>query len=144
MTTLVIGKGEYTVGRITHTLSPTHWMIKDQVPIQKLISDEEFQILSDKKHKVDFAVWKYVNMKEKWIGIIRVQGYDHTSGKKGHQHERKSKKDVIQKTLLESQGLWVVDILFNECPNIFKERYNWDAIIEFCEMFKLAKVSLTD
>lgn len=142
--TQVIGCGEEIVGRIVHALIPTYWTVKAQVPIQQLINREEFEILADKKHKVDFAVWEYIHMEEKWIGIIRVQGYDHTSGKKGHRHERKAQKDVIQKALLESQSLWVVDILYNECPNIFKERYNWDAIIEFCQMFKLAKVSLMD
>ena len=144
-----IGAGERTVETIAKMLFPQKWNLETQVHIRHLIKKQDFELLAveHNKHKTDFAInLTHKNLKglskDKYIGVIRVQGHDHTSGKSGHQHEHKSKKDSIQKELFQKNKLWVVDILFTECPNIFKEQLNCDSIIEFCEMMKMAGVKL--
>jgi len=145
----VIGAGEDTVNTMLVKLAPKQWDIQRQVSIKKLIKKEDFEFLDGvhQKHKVDFAISIDAkrgtpDFEEQYIGVIRVQGWDHTSGKKGIAHEQKSNKDKIQKKLFENNKLWVVDILFQECPNIFKERFNCDSVIEFCNMMKMAGVPL--
>ena len=125
-------------------LFPQKWNLESQIHIRHLIKKKDFEFLDEvhQKHKVDFAInltQKSLKgcVSDKYIGVIRVQGWDHTSGKKGIAHGQKSNKDTIQKKLFEDNKLWVVDILFNECPNIFKEKYNFESIREFCEMVKM-------
>jgi len=144
-----IGAGEDLVNTILVKIAPKHWDIQRQVSIKKLIKKEDFEFLDGihQKHKVDFAISIDAkrgtpDFEEQFIGVIRVQGWDHTSGKKGIAHGQKSNKDTIQKKLFEDNELWVVDILFNECPNIFEERLNWDSVIEFCNMMKMVDVPL--
>lgn len=137
----IIGVGEDTVYEIAKRLFSDPYEVKRQVPIHILLqyNQDEFRALSleYKKHKADIVIYNrwYFN----YEGVIRVQGHDHTSGKKGISHEQKSLKDKNLKKIFENSEMWVCDILFVECPNIFKERLNWDSIFEFCNMMKMIK-----
>lgn len=145
----VIGAGEATVIKILEKILPSDYHIKTQVHIEKLIRKKDFELLDEEfnKHKVDVVIyyWKPYGrgyVKETPLVVVPVQGYDHTSGKTGMKHWQKSGKDKIYFKLFKDAKLKIVPILFNECPNIFKERYNIEAVGELCTMFKMAKVKL--
>lgn len=126
-----IGDGEDTTLAILKIFFPTA-EFERQIPIGNYVSSEIYDLYDPvyKKASIDIGMW--------YMGhnfAIRVQGDDHTG-------DIKARKDRIQKKDIEDTGADIVDIFFRECPNIFKERLNWDSVIEFCNMFKLAKMKL--
>ena len=127
----IIGDGEDTTFNLLKLFYPTAEFDR-QLPIENFVTSDIFEFYNDiyKKATIDIGMW--------YMGhnfVIRVQG-------KNHKGDIIATKDRIQKKDMEDNGNDVIDILFQECPNIFKERLNWDSIIEFCNIMKMAGVPL--
>jgi len=127
----IIGDGEDTTLTILKMFFPSAEFDR-QISIGNYVNSDVYDLYDPvyKKASIDIGMW--------YMGhnfAIRVQGDDHTG-------DIKARKDRIQKKDIEDGGADVIDILFRECPNIFKERFNWDSIIEVCNMLKMAKIPL--
>ena len=127
----LIGDGEDTTLRLLEMFFPTA-EIGRQLPIGNFVNSDVWNLYDKvyKKATIDIAMW--------YMGHnfpVRVQGKNHTG-------DIISQKDRIQKKDMEDNGNDVIDILFNECPNIFKEQLNWDSVIEFGNMMKMWGVPL--
>lgn len=109
--------------------------IYSQVPLEWLVSPEDFNLLSDahKKGSLDLVL---VTPQRKIA--IRVQGNGHGQGLKGL---GKSKHDQIQRKLIQKSND-LVDILKIECKEIFKDRLNDKSIQELIDSFKTSKVDI--
>ena len=138
----IIGVGEDTTYKIATLLMPSKYHVGRQALLSVLIGSDNANFLDVeyRKHKIDIVI--YDREISNFVGVIRIQGKDHTSGKKGISHQQKSLKDKNLKKIFKDNNLWICDILFTECPNIFKEQLNWDSVIEFCNMMKMAGVKL--
>ena len=107
--------------------------IYKQVPLEWLIHEHDYNLLSDAHKKGSVDIVLVVNQTKI---AIRVQGKGHGQGLKGI---GKAKHDTVQANLLKKYcGL--VDIHLRECPNIFKERVTQIAIEEVKGSFKTANV----
>lgn len=106
-----------------------------QIPIQWIIPQKEFDELSQahKNGSIDIFIL-YCNKKI----AIRVQGQNHGIGLRGI---GKSKHDQVQKQILEKY-CQVVDVIYTECKEIFKNRTNEKAVNELINSFKTANVDI--
>ena len=107
-----------------------------QIPIQWIIPQKEFDELSQahKNGSIDLFIL-YCNNKI----AIRVQGQNHGMGLKGI---GKAQHDKVQKSILENNGCKVVDILYSECKELFKNRTNNKAIKELTDSFKTNNIEI--
>lgn len=140
-----IGAGEKTVLRILGVFFPlqekmkTSWPepgIYDQVQVEKLIPKCVFEGLSEphKKGTIDLVVITHKGYKF----LVRVQGKGHGSGQKGL---GKAKHDSVQKRFLEIKSKQiVVDVNLWECPQVFKERFNFVSIWEVSNALKTSGI----
>ena len=127
----IIGNGEDTTLEILRIFFPTA-EFERQLKIGNFVKSNVWELYDEvyKKATIDIGMW--------YMGHnfpVRVQG-------KNHKGDIIAQKDRIQKKDMEDNGNDVIDILFTECPNIFKEQLNWDSIIEFCNMMKMGKIIL--
>lgn len=104
-----------------------------QVPIWKLIPQDQFDLLSEPHQKGSIDIFLLFNQKKV---AVRVQGPGHGEFLKGL---GKAKHDDVQENLLKNY-CEVVNIEKNECKNVFKERINEEAKNEIISSFKTAKV----
>lgn len=106
-----------------------------QVPIQWIIDQDEYETLSQPHKNGSIDIFIKVNQ----IKVaIRVQGINHGIGLKGI---GKAQHDQIQKTILQKY-CQVVDIHYNECKELFKDRVNGKAEKELINSFITAKVEM--
>lgn len=141
----LIGKGEEAsfqiLRNITHlkyrTLKqfPLYDGIYRQVPIEWIISQEEFDNLSQPHQNGSIDL--FIKLGQRKVAV-RVQGRNHGEGLKGI---GKAQHDKVQKQIL-SKYCEVVDIHFQECKELFKERVNEIAVKELTDSFATAKVPI--
>ena len=141
----LIGKGEEAsfqiLLQITHlkyrTLKqfPLYDGIYKQVPIEWIISQEEFDTLSQPHQNGSMDL--FIKLGQRKVAI-RVQGKNHGEGLKGI---GKAQHDKVQKQILQKY-CEVVDIHFQECKELFKDRVNDKAVKELEDSFLTAKVPI--
>ena len=141
----LIGKGEESSFQIllhlTHlkyrTLKqfPLYDGIYRQVPIEWLIPQEEYDSLSQ-PHK-NGSIYLFIKLGQRRVAI-RVQGRNHGEGLKGI---GKAQHDKVQKQILQKY-CEVVDIHFQECKELFKDRINEKSENELVNSFLTAKVPI--
>lgn len=141
----LVGAGELAsfeiLKNITHlkyrTLKqfPLYDGIYKQVPIEWIVSQEEYDSLSQ-PHQ-NGSVDLFIKLGQRRVSI-RVQGRNHGEGLKGL---GKAKHDQVQKTMLQKY-CEVVDIHFQECKELFKDRVNEKATKELETSFLTARVSI--
>ena len=106
-----------------------------QVPIEWIIPQEEYDILSQ-AHK-NGSMDLFIKLGQRKVAI-RVQGRNHGEGLKGI---GKAQHDKVQKQILQKY-CEVVDIHFQECKELFKDRVNEKAVKELQNSFLTAKVPI--
>lgn len=109
--------------------------IYKQVPIEWILHKHDFQMLSEPHQKGSVDLFLILDQKRI---AVRVQGKGHGSGLKGL---GKAKHDKVQFSILKKY-CDVVDILIQECPNIFKERITTNAENEVISSFKTSNVMI--
>ena len=109
--------------------------IYKQVPLQWIIPKNEFARLSQAHQKGSIDLFLIANQRKI---AIRVQGKGHGQGLKGL---GKAKHDKVQENLIK-QKCDLVDILIQECKNVFKERVTNESINEIINSFKTARVMI--
>ena len=109
-----IGSGEDTCFDILTELYPSA-SIKRQVKFYTLMSDEFKDTLGERQMKetLDIVIFEASGDKI----VVRVQD-------RHHKGKRTDDVDIIQKQMLEWNKCKVVDVWYNECPNIFLEEKN--------------------
>ena len=141
----LIGKGELAsfeiLKHITHlkprTLKqfPLYDGIYKQVPIEWIISQEEYDTLSQPHQNGSMDL--FIKLGQRRVAI-RVQGKNHGEGLKGL---GKAQHDKVQKQILQKY-CEVVDIHFQECKELFKDRINEKSQKELVTSFLTARVSI--
>ena len=106
-----------------------------QVPIDWIISQEEYDTLSQ-SHK-NGSIDIFIKLGQRKVAI-RVQGRNHGERLKGL---GKAQHDSVQKTIL-SKYCEVVDIHFQECKELFKDRINEKSQKELVTSFLTARVPI--
>lgn len=106
-----------------------------QVPIEWILHKHDFQMLSEAHQKGSLDLFLILDQKRI---AVRVQGKGHGNGLKGL---GKAKHDKVQAELIKKYCN-LVDILIQECPNIFKERVTNNAEKEIISSFKTANVMI--
>lgn len=144
----IIGRGEDAAVKILHNLTELpiiqKWNklnpiagIYRQVPLVDVIDLE--------KINYDLASWHYQHKIDIFILTstrriaIRVQ---HQSGRGSHKGPIKSKRDGVQAWFFQVSNIEMVDLLQNECKNLFKEKTDDDATNEVVESFNKFRVPL--
>lgn len=107
--------------------------IYKQVPLEWIIHKHDFNLLSDAHKKGSIDLFLINNGKKI---AVRVQGKGHGIGLKGL---GKAKHDKVQQNIIKKY-VELVDILFIECPNVFKERVSENAVNEIISSFKTSNV----
>jgi hypothetical protein len=94
---------------------------KIQYPLSKLMSDDFKDTLSERQRKetLDIVIFR---PEQKTI-VVRVQD-------KHHKGLRISSIDLIQKQMLEWNNCVVVDLWWEECPNLWEDEVNEKSIEE--------------
>ena len=142
----IIGRGEDAAVQILHNI--TELPIKEkwnrnnpepgiyrQVPLMDVIDHDkiDYNLASwHQKHKIDI----FIITSTRRI-VIRVQ---HQSGKGSHKGAIKSKRDGVQEWMIKQSKIEVVDLLQNECKNLFKEKTDESATNEIVESFNTFRV----
>lgn len=139
-----LGKGESATYNILKHLTllkprslkefPKNGIYK-QVPLEWIISKHDFNILSQAHQKGSIDLFLILN--QKYVAV-RVQGNGHGNFLKGL---GKSKHDKVQADLIKKYCS-LVDVLIQECPNVFKERVTNNAVNEIINSFKTANVMI--
>ena len=125
----IIGRGEKTAKKILQFIYPK-CHVHIQVPIWHLqrtfCPDYELKLSEEnRKRTLDlFVIGKDVKI------VFRVQDQGTHSG------DLKSKIDSVQKGHLEDFGLQVVDLLEQECKELFKDRLNPQSVYEIVRTIK--------
>ena len=114
---------------------PIYDGIYRQIPIQWIISQSEYDGLSQ-PHK-NGSVDIFIKLNQRKV-CIRIQGKGHGSGLKGI---GKAQHDKVQKQILEKY-CQVVDVNYNECKELFKDRLNEKSIKELVTSFLTARVEI--
>lgn len=117
--------------------------IYKQVPLQWVIHKHDFEMLSKEHQQGSIDLFLILNQKRV---AVRVQGLGHGQGAKHHGRYSlkgigKAKHDKVQELLIKKYCS-LVDILFRECPNVFKERVTNDATNEIINSFKTSNVMI--
>tara|TARA_R110002020_G_scaffold458977_5_gene676872 strand:+ start:88 stop:495 length:408 start_codon:yes stop_codon:yes gene_type:complete len=125
-----IGSGEDTCFDILTELYPSA-SIKRQVKFSSLMSDDFKDTLGDRqlKETLDIVVFEANGGKI----VIRVQD-------RHHKGQRTDHVDIIQKQMLEWNSCKVVDIWYNDCPNIFLEENTKESRQELISCLKDSKL----
>jgi len=112
--TVIIGKGEKTALEVLKEIYEEDVEYKTQVQFKDLMSYDFSEDLSERQQKetVDIVLFSGFNPV-----CVRVQGGDHTG-------ILKSARDTVQKQMLEWCNCVVVDLWFQDCPELFKEKLN--------------------
>lgn len=139
-----IGIGEYATYSILKHLTllkprslkefPRNGIYK-QVPLQWIISKSDFEDLSQAHKKGSIDLFLIANQRKI---AVRIQGKGHGQGLKGL---GKAKHDKVQENLIKNH-CELVDILIQECKNVFKERVTNEAVNEIISSFKTANVMI--
>lgn len=138
-----IGTGEDTTYKIAKLLFP-NWHYYRQTPLPGLISarmPQDYPELSLRqlKETIDIVITDGKGDGDIFAArIIAIRVQD-----KHHKGEITARNDRHQLEILKDAKIEVIDILWNECLQIFRERYNCKSVIEFLEMMKMGKVKLT-
>lgn len=109
--------------------------IYKQVPLEWVIHRHDFKMLSEAHQKGSIDLFLILNQKRI---AVRVQGNGHGNFLKGL---GKAKHDKVQADLIRKYCN-LVDVLIQECPNVFKERVTNNAINEIINSFKTANVMI--
>lgn len=123
-----VGKGEVSAFKILKQLFPQA-EIEKQIKLTNYLDTDQIKELSKHqlKESIDIGMWVYGHNY-----AIRVQD-------KSHKGRIKARWDRLEKKLLEQNGVTVVDIVWNEAKELFKERVNKKSIQEVIDAFKTAK-----
>lgn len=116
-----------------------------QIPITYILGPDDLTDLSEAHKKGSIDIFIKPNGVRNWIAV-RIQGKGHGSGDKHHgkfslKGPGKAQHDKVQKRILEKY-CQVVDVKFEECPVLFKERVNETSIQEIKDSFKTARVEI--
>lgn len=130
-----IGAGENTAFKILQELFPKYTILT-QYPLRKLIPRNQLKYLSKRQNKetLDLVLIDSLLHKKNVI-IVRVQD-------RHHKGDITARNDGIQKDLLKSLKYEVVDLLWNEHEEIFKEQYNEKSINEVKDALQRSQIKL--
>jgi len=122
-----IGRAERPALEILRWMFPT-WMFFTQVSIRQLCSRLAPENYIELNHRhlnssVDIMMVKGRNIKTCKKIAIRIQDEHHT-------HEKMSKIDEVQKTILNDFKIQVIDVPEHSCRNLFKDRVNYKSVNE--------------
>ena len=122
-----IGRGERPALEILRWMFPT-WAFFIQVSVRKLcnmLAPENYIELNHRhlNSSVDIMMVKGRNIKTCKKIAVRIQDNHHT-------HEKMSKIDEVQKTILNDFKISVVDVPEHSCRNLFKDRVNYKSVNE--------------
>lgn len=106
-----------------------------QVPIQWLLPQSEFDMLSQ-PHK-NGSIDIFIKLNQRKV-CVRIQGKGHGSGLKGL---GKVQHDKVQKEILKKY-CEVVDVNYNECKELFKDRLTEKSAKELVTSFLTARVGI--
>jgi len=104
------------------------WVFFIQVSIRKLnnmLAPENYIELNHRhlNSSIDIMMVKGRNIKTGKKIAVRIQDDHHT-------HEKMSKIDEVQKTILNDFKIQVVDVPEHSCRNLFKDRVNYKSVNE--------------
>jgi len=116
----MIGRGEVVAKKILRDMFPEAEILT-QVPLYKLLTNDWRLELSERQQKETIDI--VVKRKFRKVLCVRIQDKHHFS-------ERFYRIDATQRHLLEESHCEVVDIPENECPYLFKDRYNSKSMSE--------------
>jgi len=122
-----IGRGERPALEILRWMFPT-WVFFIQVSIRKLnnmLAPENYIELNHRhmNSSIDIMMVKGRNIKTGKKIAVRIQDDHHT-------HEKMSKIDEVQKTILNDFKIQVVDVPEHSCRNLFKDRVDYKSVNE--------------
>lgn len=106
-----------------------------QIPIQYLLNSDDLTDLSEAHKKGSIDICMKIN---DMIIAVRIQGKGHGEGLKGI---GKARHDKVQKRII-SKYCQVVDILHQECIELFKENVNETSVKEIRDAFITAGVDI--
>lgn len=125
----MIGRGEKTVKKILEILFPNAY-VGDQVKLSTLVPVSKYW--RQEKESADLALWRTMSPETgKPDFVVRVQN---EKGSIRMNHESR------QKAELEEKQIQVVDILWYECTETFKERINYLSFFEVCDALRRADI----
>ena len=126
-----VGEGERASLVILRSIFGNSAEYKIQYPFFKLMSEEFYDTLSDtqKKQTLDIVIFRPL---AKTI-VIRVQD-------KHHKGILTASKDLIQKQMLEWNNCVVVDLWWEECPNLWADEVNEKSMEEVSTYLRKAKL----
>ena len=114
---------------------PIYDGIYRQIPIQWIISQTEFDTLSQ-PHK-NGSIDIFIKLNQRKV-CVRIQGKGHGESLKGL---GKAQHDKVQKDIL-SKYCEVVDVNYNECKELFKDRITEKSTKELVTSFLTARVGI--
>ena len=114
---------------------PIYDGIYRQIPIQWIISQSEYDNLSQ-SHK-NGSIDIFIKLNQRKV-CIRIQGKGHGSRLKGI---GKAQHDKVQKEILQKY-CEVVDVNYNECKELFKDRLTEKSKKELINSFLAARVEI--
>lgn len=129
-----IGRGEDTIYTILQEIYPEA-EIKRQWHFSKLMKNNFELSVTERQEKetLDFVIFRKIGMPI----VVRVQDPHHSGNVT-------SMRDVVQKKELEWNDCIVVDVQHYNCPNIFKEKDNFESREELIEAFSDSGLDLGD
>ena len=126
-----VGEGERACLTILKSMFGKLCEYKIQYPLSKLMSEEFKDTLSERQRKetLDIVIFR---PEQKTI-VVRVQD-------KHHKGLRISSIDLIQKQMLEWNNCSVVDLWWEECPNLWEDSVNEKSIEEVSTYLRKANL----
>ncbi len=126
-----VGEGERACLTILKSMFGKVCEYKQQYPFSKLMSDEFKDTLSDrqKKETLDIVIFRPLAN----TIVVRVQD-------KHHKGILTASRDLVQKQMLEWNNCVVVDLWWEECPNLWEDEVNEKSMEEVSTYLRKAKL----
>ena len=128
-----VGEGERACLSILKSLFGKNCEYKTQYPFFKLMSSDFYETLSERqlKQTLDIVIFRAVDFKP--TIVIRVQD-------KHHKVTLTASRDIVQKQMLEWNKCVVVDLWWEECPELWGENVNEKSIEEVSTYLRKANL----
>ena len=126
-----VGQGERASLTILKSIFGKSAEYKIQYPFFKLMSEDFYDTLSDrqKKQTLDIVIFRPLAN----TIVVRVQD-------KHHKGILTASRDLVQKQMLEWNNCVVVDLWWEECPNLWEDEVNEKSMEEVSTYLRKAKL----
>lgn len=129
--TEIIGVGEKSALTILTLLFP-HGEFETQKPLTKLLSSEQVEHLGEHQQKQTIDIMMKL---DKDLFAVRIQD-------KSHKGIIRARWDMLQRNLLNQRNIFVIDVMWYEAIELFKERVNFKSVQEIISAIKTAGLEM--